>query len=148
MLLDRKSLSSCAKFMQGKLELYTMKKWTCAVVRHKNKINKYKENEKIKTNKICSIIQTDTLPAYAWMQYECGFNILTHSVALLDYVQRRDRHQAGPPGPAILKTRFSEPGDFQPGSGPEVSKPGFCSPGVSSPEPGPARNFLNFFFLF
>jgi len=41
---DGKSMSSCVKFMQSKLELYTLKKWTCAV--------------------------TETLPAYSWMQYE------------------------------------------------------------------------------
>merc|ERR1712189_257 len=41
---EGKSMSSCVKFMQSKLELYTLKKWTCAV--------------------------TETLPAYSWKQYE------------------------------------------------------------------------------
>ena len=48
----------------------------------------------------------------------------------------RDRHRAGPPGPAILETRFSEPGNFEPGSSPKISSPGFFSQAVLSLEPG------------
>ena len=53
----------------------------------------------------------------------------------------RDRHRAGPPGPAILETRFSEPG-----SSSEILSPGFFSLAVLSPEPGPGPDFSNFLF--